>query len=43
MKDSRGTDFNFTDAGYVQTLGHDVRLNKRPITAKSKEKYGKFT
>ena len=41
--DDRGTDFNYTDQGYVQSLPHQVRLNKRPITAKPAEQYGSFT
>lgn len=31
--DDRGGDFNYTDAGYVTSLPHQVRLNKRPLTA----------
>lgn len=41
--DDKGTDFNYTDQGYVQQLDHHVRLNKRPITAKPAEKFGEFT
>lgn len=32
--DSKGTDFNFTDAGYISGMSHELRLNKRPMTAK---------
>ena len=35
--DDKGTDFNYTDAGYVAQLSHEVRLNKRPITGKPLE------
>lgn len=41
--DDKGTDFNYTDPGYVQILTHEVRLNKRPITAKPAEQFGNFT
>ena len=39
----KGTDFNYTDLGYTQKLQHEIRINKRPITAKPDEKFGSFT
>jgi len=42
MEDT-GTDFNYVDDGYATNFAHSVRLNKRPITAKPKEKFGTFT
>ena len=41
--DDKGSDFNFTDQGYTTSLPHAVRLNKRPLTALPKEKFGDFT
>jgi hypothetical protein len=41
--DDKGSDFNYTDPGYVQVLSHEVRLNKRPITGKPAEQFGSFT
>ena len=41
--DDKGSDFNYTDQGYVTSMPHAVRLNKRPITAKPAEKFGDFT
>lgn len=43
LGDTKGTDFNFTDYGYTCKGTHEVRLNKRPITAKAQEKFGSFT
>jgi len=41
--DDKGTDFNYTDDGYVKNLPHEVRINKRAITAHPGEKFGDFT
>ena len=41
--DDFGTDFNFVDPGYVTNLPHEVRLNKRPLTAAPREAFGDFT
>ena len=41
--DDKGTDFNFVDEGYVTKLPHDVRMNKRPLTAMPGEQFGDFT
>jgi len=38
-----GTDFNYTDIGYVTHISHDARMNKRALTAKPKEQFGDFT
>jgi hypothetical protein len=39
--DDRGTDFNYS--GYQTNLSHEVRINKRPLTAFPQEKFGDFT
>jgi len=41
--DDAGTDFNYPDLGYSTHLEHNVRLNKRPITAQPKEAFGTFS
>ena len=41
--DDRGTDFNYADEGYVTNLPHEVRINKRALTAYPGEKFGNFT
>jgi len=41
--DYRGTDFNYVDEGYVTIIPHEVRINKRPLTANPREEFGDFT
>ena len=41
--DDKGSDFNFIDNSYEKSIPHDVRINKRPITANPGEKFGTFT
>jgi hypothetical protein len=41
--DDAGTDFNYPDLGYSTHLSHNVRINKRPITAKPQEQFGTFS
>jgi hypothetical protein len=38
-----GSDFNYLDPAYEAYISHEVRLNKRPITAKPGENFGTFT